>query len=160
MHTAARNFVRSVARFATGRVAEIGSRNVNGSVRYLIDARRYVGVDLREGPGVDIVADGATWDGDGYKYDAVVCCEVLEHSGSQPELCRNIMALLVPGGIAIITAATPDRQPHSGIDGGPLQDGEDYRGVTADDLRRWLDGCAAVMIDTRTHGDIYALVMK
>jgi hypothetical protein len=43
-------------------VLEFGSRNLNGSVRSIIHAHTYVGVDLYEGPDVDIVGDAATVD--------------------------------------------------------------------------------------------------
>ena len=160
MHTAARNFVRSIAPLIRGSVCEIGSRNVNGSVRYLFHGCQYVGVDIREGPGVDIVADGSRWDGDGQLFDAVVCCEMLEHAEWQAEMCCNIMDLLRPGGVAIITVAGPGREPHSGIDGGPLQDGEHYRNVEAAELKQWFSGYSVIAIDDRCKGDLYCMVVK
>lgn len=138
---------------------EIGSRNVNGSVRDLFRCAEYVGVDVLPGPGVDVVADGATFDAD-WPFDVVVCTEVLEHAADPAALCRNLMALCQPGGAIIMTAATPDRPPHSAIDGGPLRDGEPYRGVTPADLRAWLAGCRAVVIDDSVPGDVYCLAVR
>ncbi|MDB0050250.1 hypothetical protein N9F31_02215, partial [Pseudomonadales bacterium] len=43
-------------------VLEIGSYDVNGSIRSLFNAQNYVGVDLVEGPGVDVVAGGQSLD--------------------------------------------------------------------------------------------------
>lgn len=161
MHDAARRFVRSIAPLIRGAVCEIGSRNVNGSVRYLFTgATQYVGVDSREGPGVDIVADGATWDGDGQQFDAVVCCEVLEHTADAATVCGNMLKLLRPGGVAIVTVAGPGREPHSAIDGGPVRDGEHYRNVSRLDLSVWFAGASALAVDDRTLGDIYAVVVK
>lgn len=160
MHDSCRLFVQSVAPLVPleSSVCEIGSRNVNGAVRYLFAGRRYVGIDLREGPGVDIVADGATWNGDDETYDAVICCEVLEHAADPQALCENIRWLLRGGGAAIITAATPQRVPHSGIDGGPLRDGEQYQGVTEDDLREWFGVGVTLSIYPSPVEDIYAVV--
>ena len=66
-------------------ILEIGSYDVNGSVRTLLqkDAKEYVGCDIEAGPGVDIVVDK---DEDLIKrfgkksFDVVVCTEVLEHA--------------------------------------------------------------------------------
>lgn len=155
MHTEARHFVKAVAPLVRGSVCEIGSCNVNGSVRYLFPPS-YVGVDVRSGPGVDIVCDGAAWDGDGQLFDCVVCCEVLEHASEPAALCANILRLLRPGGVAIITAAGEGREPH-GVDGGEVND-EPYRNVSADDLRTWFAGCV-VLIETKG-ADIYAVIIK
>ena len=41
--------------FSRRRVLEVGSRDVNGSVRQFFDGGEYVGVDWRPGPCVDLV---------------------------------------------------------------------------------------------------------
>lgn len=66
------------------RVLEVGSYNVNGSVRPSIEphAKKYIGVDATAGPSVDEVVDAAdlvkTF-GAG-SFDVVVSCEMLEHA--------------------------------------------------------------------------------
>ena len=59
----------------------------------------------------------------------------------------------------ILTAANPKRFTHSGIDGGPLQDGEHYMGVSEAALRSWLRVFrrAQIVIDG---SDIYATAWK
>ena len=42
------------------KVLEIGSYNVNGSIRAFFPNANYTGVDLCDGPGVDIVSSGHT----------------------------------------------------------------------------------------------------
>lgn len=161
MHDSARKFVKSITPLIRGSVLEIGSRNVNGSIRYLFShATKYVGIDIREGPGVDIVIDGANWDGDGDTFDAVVCCEVLEHAGNPAELCNAMFRLAKPGGVIVITAATPERKPHSGIDGGELREGEQYQGIEPHNIKNWFVECQTVMIDSLMEGDIYAMVIR
>src|SRR5208283_1437369 len=68
--------------FAAGRVLEVGSMDINGSIRPAFgDASEYIGIDLTPGPGVDRVMSAhdldqawpAGW------FDTVVCCEMLEH---------------------------------------------------------------------------------
>jgi hypothetical protein len=63
-------------------VLEVGSANVNGSVRPQIEAMgpaTYTGVDLVEGPGVDMVCAAENLS-DIYAADLVVSCEMLEHA--------------------------------------------------------------------------------
>jgi len=120
-------------RFATDApvsVLDIGGRNVNGSPRGLFpNATVYTVVDIAPGPGVDFVADAATWTPD-REYDVVVSTETFEHTYSWPEICITAFKACRPGGMFIATMAGPGRAPHSGIDGGPfLHDGEEYANV-------------------------------
>lgn len=161
MHDGARQFCTSVIQSLRGprRVAEIGSRNVNGSIRYLMPGWEYIGVDALPGPGVDWVADGATWR-PGILFDLVVSTEALEHAADPAALVRNMVALTAPGGVVVITCASPDRPPHSAIDGEALREGEAYQGITPAMLREWLSECPVVAIDDRTTGDVYCVAWK
>lgn len=61
-------------------VLEVGSYNVNGSVRGLVMAyqpKSYTGIDIAEGPGVDIVCPVSRWTAE---VDLVISTEMLEHS--------------------------------------------------------------------------------
>lgn len=107
-------------------ILEVGSRDVNGSVRPLFPSERYVGVDLVAGPGVDWVGDFRDWAQPGAELDLVVCTEVLEHSPHWRELLARAAQVLRPGGWLIVTAAADPRPPHSASDGGPLREGEPY----------------------------------
>jgi hypothetical protein len=80
MHDSARQYVATVVagqRYA--RVVEVGSKDINGSIRELVDANTYVGIDLEGGPGVDVVADCRFWEPP-WKASLVLCLEVLEHA--------------------------------------------------------------------------------
>lgn len=60
-------------------VVELGSYDLNGSPRPLFaGAQKYVGIDWREGPGVDVVSlvHKAWWV---ESADVVICCQMLEH---------------------------------------------------------------------------------
>ena len=138
MHPAALQFV-TAAHHTHGpfaRVVEVGSRDINGSVRHVFeDATSYVGIDLADGPGVDLVADARDVEPE-YPVDCVVCCEVLEHDAGWEDTVVHVARWLRPGGYLIVTCAGPGRRPHSAIDGGwVLHPGEHYGNVPAPVLR-------------------------
>ena len=106
MHNSVSEFVKRIAtrdRITGKRVLEVGSYNVNGSLREMIrnlDPAIYHGIDLFEQEDyVDEIMDAsdllekfgpASW-------DVVLCCEVLEHAEKWEEVIRNIKGVLAPG---------------------------------------------------------------
>ena len=132
MHTEALDFLRRIS--LNGPVVEFGSRNVNGSARDVFPGLEWIGVDLQDGPGVDVVADAAMFTTDDI-ISSVVCCEVLEHAANWKEIIRNAGNVMDHDGILVITCAGPGRTPHSAIDGGPLRDGEYYRNLSAAEIK-------------------------
>ncbi len=163
MHRAAFEYVvRAVAEVSIpdGAVLEIGSRNVNGSIRRLFAGRRYIGSDIAPGDGVDVVASGAEVVV-AEPVAVVVTTETLEHTVEAEAICRNAYRLLKPGGVFIVTCAGVERAPHSAVDGGPLRPGEFYANVTEDDLNAWLSDFATRSVEVdRTAGDSYATAVK
>lgn len=137
MHKQARDFV-SAHRHSRD-LCEFGSYRVNGEIRDLFPDWNYVGVDIRPGPGVYVVADCATWD-DGRRFDLIVCCEVLEHAENWREIIRNAYRLLRPVGRLICTAAGPNRPKHTcnGEHWTP-ECGEYYGNIDPDELREGLE---------------------
>jgi SAM-dependent methyltransferase len=138
------------------RVAEFGSRNINGGVSRVT---HWLGIDLVAGTGVDLVADAADWDGAG-GYDCVVCTEVLEHSPRWWRLVVSAARALRPGGFFVLTCAGPGRTPHSGLDGGELGAEEYYANVDPADLRACLLGHFAQAVVVTGAGDCYALAVR
>lgn len=161
MHAEAFWYVhQAVAGRAFGSVLDIGGRNVNGTVRDLIRCDHYTTLDIAPGDGVDIVADAADWTPTG-TFDAVVCCEVFEHTARWPEILATIATALPIGGLAIVTCAAPPRAPHSAIDGGPLREGEYYGNVepalfAKEVMAAGFDGEGS----THPRGDLYATLVK
>lgn len=141
MHQEAAEFVAHHTHAQYRSVLEFGSRNVNGSLRDIVAADRWVGVDVKPGIGVDIVGDAATVQVPGL-FELVVCAEVFEHADDAMcvGMCVNAAAHLEPGGAFIATMAGPRRAPHSAVDGGRLRDGEFYRNVDHALLDGWLRG--------------------
>jgi SAM-dependent methyltransferase len=93
-------------------VVEIGSCDVNGTVRsFFSKAKRYVGVDLSDGPGVDVVISGHEY-GDADSQDLVVSSEVFEHNPYWLETFINMIRITKPGGCVIFTCASTGRLEH------------------------------------------------
>lgn len=164
MHGHAWDFVAQTTQYfdPPATVIEIGSRDVNGSIRPLFPTARYVGVDVMTGPKVDVVADGALVSlevcGLAEPVDVAVCCEVLEHAENWRAIVANMARLVRPGGAVVITAAGPTRAPHSAFDGGAVRPGEYYGGVPLSEL---LEVCTAAGLEVRQgadradRGDVY-----
>lgn len=162
MHEPARLFV---ARFATERacsVYEVGSRNVNGSVRDLFPAASWLGIDVRPGPNVDLVADGANWTPELGVYDFSISTEVFEHTREWRSILRHLIVALRPGGRVIVTAAGPNRRPHSAEDGGPwVGPDEWYCPIFPSELRSQLARADLTDMELETDSDgVYASAVR
>ena len=82
---------------------EVGSYDVNGSVRPLFQGR-YVGVDMREGPGVDRKAYAHCLPFQPCSFDVVVCTEMLEHDSRFWESVKQMARVLRKDGLLLLTA--------------------------------------------------------
>lgn len=93
---------------SAGRALEVGALNVNGTPRSVIQsiASEYIGTDMQDGAGVDIVSfngDLRRTFADNPNFDTVVCCECLEHDNDFAETVRTMRYLLASCGHLIIT---------------------------------------------------------
>lgn len=117
MHKLAWGFVSTVKaqapEFFTGkRVLEVGSMDINGSVRDLFTDCNYFGIDLGEGKGVDEVRHVTQLFLADATYDVIISTEALEHDELWNLSLKAMYRLLKPNGIVIITCAGPDRPEH------------------------------------------------
>ena len=103
-------FVRNAFRneIENKRVLEIGSRDVNGSVKPFIQTFRpkeYVGIDLAAGPRVNVVlpAEQAVKYFGAESFDVVISTETLEHVEDWRSVITNIKEVLMPSGYVFIT---------------------------------------------------------
>lgn len=158
MHTEAFEYVSRFATHDRISVIEIGSRNVNGSVRSLFPNAKYLGIDIEDGEGVDVVVDAMEFEPD-EPVDLVICCEVLEHESRWIDVVHRGAWWLTDTGRLIITVAGPKRGPHSAFDGGPLQPGEYYSNVSREDLAMVMAdaGLQVVAEEGRGGQDVYAV---
>jgi SAM-dependent methyltransferase len=107
------DFVRRNAPQFHGPYLEVGSKDYGNTqdLRSLFAAQdRYIGVDLEEGPGVDVVLDltgpletieerlGPV------RFGTIFCLSVLEHCQQPFKMAENLTRLLRPGGVVCISA--------------------------------------------------------
>lgn len=117
-HAAQQQFVQSVKNifplaFNSGQIVEIGSLNINGSVRQFFDApKEYVGVDLGVGCGVDVVCEGQNYDGPAGKFDVAISVECFEHNPHWRATFLNMVRMVHNEGLVIMTCATTGRPEH------------------------------------------------
>ena len=90
------------------RVIEVGSCNVNGSLRSLIELWKpaeYIGIDISSGPCVDVICNAENIVekfGPG-SFDVVISAELLEHTKNWRTVISNIKNICKPDGLILIT---------------------------------------------------------
>lgn len=94
------------------KVLEVGSLDINGSVRDMFKNCEYTGIDVGEGKGVDIVAEGQKFPGPDNHYDVTISCECFEHNPYWLPTFVNMWRMLRPQGLMIITCAGHGREEH------------------------------------------------
>ncbi len=94
------------------KVIEIGSYDFNGSIRKFFPASDYVGIDLCEGPGVDLVSFGHEVTLPDASIDVAISCECFEHDQNWVQTVNNMYRMTKPGGLIIVTCATLGRIEH------------------------------------------------
>lgn len=143
-----------VARFATDdplSVVEIGSRNVNTTVRPLFPNADYWGIDAQPGPCVDEVADGAVWR-PFWTVDLVVCAEVFEHTPDWRDIVANTRHIVRPGGRVVFTCAGRGRPVHGVGADDPLSPGH-YRNVEPGELAEAMEEAGFIDVDVEEQPD-------
>ena len=123
------------------RTLEIGSLNINGTVRDAFTSSEYVGVDVGNGPGVDVVVSGHEYNSDKL-FDCCISCECFEHNPFWKETFLNMIRLCKSGGLVVFTCATAGRPEH-GTERSTPQDSpltiakgwSYYRNLTEEDFR-------------------------
>lgn len=92
------------------RVLEIGSQNVNGSPREIIEPmgpKEYVGIDIQEGPGVDIVMDFSSPPFIELGFDLVISTETMEHCADWRGFVANLKRVCNQETVLIVTTRSP-----------------------------------------------------
>jgi SAM-dependent methyltransferase len=97
----------------TGAVLDVGSRDVNGTLRPWAGGMTYVGLDIEQGPGVDIVSPP----GDPFPFapdtfDIVVTTSCFEHDQCFWSSFVEALRVMKPGGVLYMSA--PSNGPYHG----------------------------------------------
>lgn len=98
--------------FKNVKVLDIGSFDVNGNEEFLFENCEFYGLDLMEGPGVDIVCSAHEYDAPDSTYDTIISCECWEHNPVYKESIQNAVRLLKSNGLFLFTCATTGRPVH------------------------------------------------
>lgn len=143
-HEAQRQFIGQVKQrfpssFIGGKVLEVGSYNVNGSVReFFWGPLKYIGLDLAPGKDVDVVCNGAEYKTE-ERFDVVISTECFEHDRRWVETFNNMMQLVKRGGLIIFTCASHNRHEHGTPRTSPFDSAlatEYYRNLNVFDFER------------------------
>ena len=157
--------------FSGAKVLEVGSLNINGSVRPMFTDCDYTGVDLQLGAGVDLACPGQLLAFPSGHFDTVVSAECFEHNPFWRETLANMLRMLRPGGLIVVSCATTRRKEHGTTRSEPesspftVQERWDYyRNLTAQDFEDalHLDGWLADRHAWVNHisRDLYFLGLK
>lgn len=91
-------------------VIEIGSLNINGTVRDFYNAKMYIGIDVDEGKDVDIVEQGQDVKFPDRYFDVAVSAECFEHNPHWKETFANMYRMASK--FVIFTCASDGRPEH------------------------------------------------
>lgn len=125
-------------------VLEMGSRNVNGSLRSYVESlgpAQYLGVDIQDGPGVDYIQDVTLLldDFGSNAFDYVISTELLEHTKNWRKVIHVMKNIVKPGGVILITTRSKGFQYH----GYPC----DYWRYEENDMVSIFSDCSIEMIE-------------
>jgi len=106
-------FVRKYVELFKGPFLEVGSKDYGSTqnLRFLFaDKDDYIGIDMEDGPGVDVVLDITEDFGQidkrlcGQRFGTIFCLSVLEHCEQPFKMAENLTFLLEPEGQICISA--------------------------------------------------------
>ena len=94
-------------------ILEIGSFDVNGNMRNLFNfCKTYTGLDLVNGPNVDIVMNGSDIDRLNKKFDIVISCECFEHAKNWNIIFEKMCKVANDNSFVIFSVASKGRIEH------------------------------------------------
>lgn len=98
--------------FSGARVLEVGSLDINGTIRSLFRECDYTGIDIAPGRGVDLVCDAQDYDAPDGSFDTVISCEAMEHNPHWSATFANMVRLCRHDGLIVMTCALAGRPEH------------------------------------------------
>ena len=124
--------------FANCKVLEVGSLDINGSVRQFFIDCDYIGIDLGHGRGVDIVCPGQDYKALDNTFDTIISCECFEHNPDWVATFANMYRMVKRGGLIVMSCATTGRAEHGTKRTSPGDApfcGDYYKNLTEQDFR-------------------------
>lgn len=132
---------------------DVGGADVNGSVRDQLPQVAWIGLDIEAAPGVQIVADAATWrfsDTQGDPrfagihttgFDIVIATELFEHTSVWRDIIATMALSLRKGGpeTLVATCASTGRPPHGARGEWGVPAGQFYGNVGPEELGEVLE---------------------
>lgn len=91
-------------------VLDVGSLDINGTVRDLFTGGSYLGVDVAEGAGVDLVGFGQSLDFEDGSFDVCLSAECFEHNPEWVATFANMVRMC--SGLVLMSCATTGREEH------------------------------------------------
>jgi SAM-dependent methyltransferase len=101
------------------RAIEFGSHDPDGGFRSVVDLHGgfsdYIGIDLREGPGIDAIceAEQAVDRFGEESFDLVIASELLEHVRDWRLVVSNLKRVCRPGGVIVVSTRSRGRPYHA-----------------------------------------------
>jgi SAM-dependent methyltransferase len=150
-------------------ILEIGSYDVNGSIKNIFLPSNYIGCDISPGKNVDIVSFGHELNIEDNYFDLVISSEVFEHDRNYKKTFENMYRMLKPSGTFLFTCAGLGRIEHgtsrtnpSHSPGNKLMEDDYYKNLSADDFCGLIDGKFHYyeFIENKFHKDLYFFGIK
>ncbi len=115
-HPTMRNVIRDFVKIVSetlptlGPIYEFGSFQVAGqedlaNLRPFFQGMKYVGTDLREGPGVDVILNVHDIDLPSESVGTILCLDTLEHVEYPRKAIDELTRILKPGGMLVISSS-------------------------------------------------------
>lgn len=98
--------------FSNKKVLDIGSLDINGTLRDFFTDCEYLGLDVSFGNGVDVVCEGQKYNAPDNTYDVVCSAECFEHNPFWLETFQNMIRMCKNDGLVFFTCATDGRPEH------------------------------------------------
>jgi SAM-dependent methyltransferase len=132
------------------KIIEVGSKDVNGSVRPLLEyykPKQYIGVDISKGLGVDIVcnAERLLDKFQPNSFDVVISTEMLEHVRNWQKVISNLKALAAPEGLIYISTRSV---------------GYDFWRYEISDIQNIFSDCLIVKVERDPDVGVFAKIRK
>jgi SAM-dependent methyltransferase len=128
--------------FVNSKVLEVGSLNINGTVRIFFQDCDYVGVDIGPGKDVDLICPGHELTFPINTFDTTISCECFEHDKFWVRTFKKMYDLTKHNGLVVFSCATIGRPEHGTTRTSPADapfTNDYYRNLTAEDFEGAFD---------------------